>query len=475
MKRIITIICSMILAATVGLSMAGCTNPFEEQGHVKDKVNIDIAILNSDNEMSTVLQLKAAFEQLNPGVNLAVETMTADFDNSLISYIQSPQLWPDLVWVPAEYHTTFSANGHFVNLKPMLDEAGIDLTDDFYPEIINTTHYNLTDDDGVWFAPRDYNKPVIFYNKDMFRIAGITDEELDGFKKDGWTMDQFLAVCKRIRTKMDNASNTLEEKNAGMLTTSYPIDADLNWAPSYRSFIAEFGGELIDTSKTGADAISIATKASKDAYKDIYSKMIRPRYCLSSDTSSIFRNRASAMWVTVRPELQAVVNLGIDVDFLPMPTSGVAVGCSGYAIPKASQNIVDPTGGNTKTNAEWAFEFIEYVLSVDGQNLLGRTGTGVPVRKSLAENGDWRQYLPNANHDAFVSYPAKDLPQTDFYIFDAEDHKAIRAELDSIPLTFSNPQMWVNSPFDSTRPGSSWKTFEDAIAKIRANMVSIIS
>ena len=464
MKKFLAIVFAFLLGLSATAALAACDSPFEEEGEVENKINIKIAILQSDNEMPTTRRLAAAFTEDHPEINFVITPITGDFDNSLLDMVTTPSLWPDILWVPGEYHSTFSSKGHFVNLKPLFEESGIDINNDFYPEIIATTHYDSTDD-GIWFAPRDYNKPVIFYNKEMFEIAGISDEELDEYKEKGWDMSDFLGVCKRLRTKMDDPDNTMEERNAGMLTTSYPIDPDLLWGPSYRSFIAEYGGTLIDTTKSGTDAIAVATKASKDAYREIYEKIVKPRYCATTDTSSIFRNRAAAMWVTVRPELQAVVNLGIDVDFLPMPTSRVSIGCSGYAIPTVAQDRLDPLNGNTKTNAEWAFEFIKFILSEEGQELLGSTGTGIPVLKSLAQNGSWRSY-PNAeaNNDAFISFPDKDLSQTDFYIYPAEDHKAIRSELDSIPLTFMNPQTWVST-----------SEFETAIAKIETNLKNIVA
>ena len=122
-----------------------------------------------------------------------------------------------------------------------------------------------------------------------------------------------------------------------------------------------------------------------------------------------FYGKAVAMWPSSRPRLVSVVNSYIDVDFVPMPAltdaPRTAVGTIGYAM-------------NAKSNVKAAaWQFIRFVITEQGQELYGSVGTGVPVLKSLAEEGLWTKYLDDRrlNHRAFTMYPERDTFQNYMY------------------------------------------------------------
>ena len=82
------------------------------------------------------------------------------------------------------------------------------------------------------------------------------------------------------------------------------------------------------------------------------------------------------------------------------------MGCSGYGMTTACPE--------SKKEAVW--DFLKYIVSVDGQNAFSAAGSGIPSIKALAEdpNAVFKQYLVkegyHPNHNAFIAYPERDLP-----------------------------------------------------------------
>ena len=474
MKKFFTALFAVIFIAMSCLSFTACANPFndEEDGkdHVDGKITLKVAVLNSDNEKSAMRALKKAYELKNPDINISIKTMRSDYANSIVDFVKTPSTFPDVVWTPGEYHSAFSQAGHFINLKPLMDADPSINTEDFYESVMEITHYNNTDD-GVWFAPRDYNKPVVIINREMFRLAGIEVPSLEE-----WNIDKFFEICQKLRVKMDNINNSEEEKLAGLLWSSYPVEARLDWNPSYLSWIDNYGGEMFDTSKTGEASISFDSEESKDAYKEIWDKFVRTRYAPGIGGTGLFSSKAAGMWITVRPEIPALCNAKMDIDFLPMPTEKVAMGCSGYAIPAVTKDRLDPTDGNTKTNAELAWDFVKFIISEEGQDILGKIGTGIPVLKSMASRGSWRNfYNAELNHEAFVSAPEKDMSQMVYYQFNPVNHVLLLKQMNNVANTMLSMTTWSGTPLDIEKPGTaSYGKLDEELANIRKEVKKLI-
>ena len=146
--------------------------------------------------------------------------------------------------------------------------------------MIETTHYSA-EDDGIWYAPRDYNKPVTYVNVDMFEAAGIDLEEL---KQPGvWNYEKFLEVCQIFREKMDansrdSADFDQEAYAIGIEPNSFPVESEMQWNPVYHAAVKDFGGTMIDTELSGQEAIKVDTDATINAYKKIYTDLFASRY-----------------------------------------------------------------------------------------------------------------------------------------------------------------------------------------------------
>lgn len=128
-----------------------------------------------------------AFEKEHP--NIKVESVQIPYNElrrKLITAISggtSPDLMrSDIIWVPE-----FADMGALVALDELMPDFN-QYKDAVFPGPLSTNFLN-----GHYYGlPLDTNTRVLVYNKDMFKAAGVT--------KPPETMDEFLAVCKQIKT-----------------------------------------------------------------------------------------------------------------------------------------------------------------------------------------------------------------------------------------------------------------------------------
>lgn len=383
MKKISVILLALIFSLCC--LFVGCRdNSVSEDGR---KI-IRVAILGTQSEQSAMNKVKKAFEEKNKEYKIVPVTFGASYNDSIFTFLQDRNP-PDIFWTAGDSHYQFSKEGIFEPLNEYIERDNVDLSD-FYPSMLEIT--KLTpESEEMYFMPRDYNKVVMVYNKNIFDAA-----ELD-YPDGTWDWDDFLSVCQTLRAKMD--ANT--DPANGLAEDCYPIDARLTFAPVYYPIITGFGGDILNEDHT---ASALTTSATESAVEKIY-EIVDKRYSIApaSSSNNIFFSNKAAMYFTVRPDIPVLfTSTQYNIDFAPFPEIGedapVGVGCSGYAINAASKN----------KDAAW--EFLKFIGSVEGQKVFGQTGSGVPVLQSLANDACWTTDVKaGLNHNAFVDGAKRDI------------------------------------------------------------------
>lgn len=470
----------ILLAAVMCLGLTACTNPFEEEPEEQDgKVVIEVGVLGSTTEQEIFRKYKNGFQEKYPNVVVQLEAIPGDYATGMNNYVQN-STFPDVVFAPGDQHAAYSSRGHFVDLRAY-DEADDTFSfDDIYPELIETTHYDSTDE-GIWFMPRDYNKVVTFVNKTMLALVpGENGQMYAGYGsfealKEAWDLETFYEVCAAVTKKVaenaaDPSSVPQEEKLAGLIRGTVAVDARYNWYPAYEPILRHYGGSMISLDKAGEGEepdynamLSVDSDETMQAYRSFYENLAKPGYVkqtLASSGAAAFPNSQAAMWFTTRPSWGEVnsANATFEVDFLPFPFDYVGVGCTGYAITTLAETRVSEyaetkEGTNEKmTNADYGWLFLKYIASEDGQNAIGETGMGVPSLMSMKDKGTWLEYgSADINHEAFVLdvEGQQTMAVNDIYSFPATAQKTVSDNCISIMTYVVKDSFW---PADLTLP-----------------------
>ena len=470
----------ILLAVAMCFAMTACTNPFEEEPEEQDgKVVIEVGVLGSTTEQEIFRKYKNGFQEKYPNVIVQLEAIPGDYATGMNNYVQNSS-FPDVVFAPGDQHAAYSSNGYFVDLRTY-DEADDTFSfDDIYPELIETTHYDSTDE-GIWFMPRDYNKVVTFVNKTMLALVpGENGQMYAGYGsfealKEAWDLETFYEVCAAVTKKVeenaaDPSSVPQEEKLAGLIRGTVAVDARYNWYPAYEPILRHYGGSMISLDKAGDGEtpdynamLSVDSDETMQAYRSFYENLAKPGYVkqtLASSGAAAFPNSQAAMWFTTRPSWGEVnsANATFEVDFLPFPFDYVGVGCTGYAITTLAETRVSEyaetkEGTNEKmTNADYGWLFLKYIASEDGQNAIGETGMGVPSLMSMRDKGTWLEYgSADINHEAFVLdvEGQQTMAVNDIYSFPATAQKTVSDNCISIMTYVVKDSFW---PADLTLP-----------------------
>jgi ABC-type glycerol-3-phosphate transport system substrate-binding protein len=207
-------------------------------------------VLRPGDQEKVELFMKPAAEQFmakNPDIEVVIIYESwGGWQQKFPSMFQSDSQ-PDVIFWWENKQNDSSVKGKLVNLKTVLDQAVFDK--------IPGTIWDLTSLGGseVYYVPSSVDAFVLYYNKDVFRQAGLDPEKPPA----NW--DELLAACKAIGTKTKipplgvPAKSNLEALNeffAHFITQNTETDMlDKNNNPTYNNAkgleALEYIGKLI--------------------------------------------------------------------------------------------------------------------------------------------------------------------------------------------------------------------------------------
>ena len=409
------------LAAVMLCSVAACggNDPFKDDDVVSGKYNISITCQDENGEKALLEEVKREYEKLHPDVNVVIKSFTQSVPAYMANYATNQKKLPDVLWMPDDYFATFAEGGYFMDLRSYYESDAETDYSLYYESMLHaasytgefrpTTAYNgaysgeKSDDGkyGLYFAPRDYNKIAIVYNKNMLKKIGVPLSEIPD-TSEGWTVDEFIAFVKKITAKIEEQP-AYSNYRAICLTTG--------WEPTYTTLMNALGSDGFAKEDGSLNYDSAKNRA---IFDKLYDELYSDEYAISTKEAN-FKGGTVAMWVMSRP---AIVGLSSSMvnedgtpyyDFLAFPAKNaetgkneIGAGCSGYAITKVHAEDEQTVNGVTKKTKDLAWELIKYMITKQGQETTGKMGSIQPVLKSLEENGAWRTAISDKlNHAAF--------------------------------------------------------------------------
>lgn len=413
--------------------------------------SITLGVMNDAGEIANANNFVESFNEKYPNITVTVEPITGSYADYILNNAAAG-LIPDVFWVGDDSVTRFAENDLLLNLDDVIaadDEFDINA---YYPAMVKLGQENHNG--SQYMLPRDYNKITVIYNKDLFAAAGI-DEDNPLYPRDDWTYDEFLDTCEALRTAFDADSD---------LASCYPVDAMLNWPPSYTAFFAGFGATTIQNGDVQFDSPEGIEALEAMKY------LVDERLAFNPYNASIgnlFLSKQVAMWFSVRTIVSQCVAADINIDFAAFPAfenPSVGAGTSGYGI----------YSGTSDKNASWAL--LKHMMSEEGQEAFSQTGNAVPslMEMNEAENASWKMYpSKDYNHDAFVMYPDRDVVVTELEGLPSTIHTEISGGmLDLLSKTFL-PDTYPDE-FKDAYPDTADQTLENWVAFKKGQLEEII-
>lgn len=405
------LVAGMLCAAMV-ISLFGCGkkgNTQTDKDFETDKFNVTVACQVEEGETTVMAALEKAYEAANPDVNIIVKdfggyNLVTDY---ITAFASTPEQLPMVLWMEDTYFAEPAEGGYFVDLRPYYEASEETSYDLYYESMLHAAAYNgvykpLSEDDspeyGIYFAPRDYNKPTIVYNKKLMEALEVEIPEVSK----GWSMEEFYDF-------LQTTNDAIHEKaGANRSYRGYRVIRLFSaWQPVWTTLFENLGSDGI----VKGEKLNLGSAKNTEILDELYNEIIGygadegKSYMI--DTEDNFNSGTTCMTVVSRPIIVGQANqLGADsIDFLPFPGEKVAVGCSGYGITTVHADEEQTVNGETRKVADLAWDFIKFIISEEGQEVAGETGLSIPVLKSLLDNGTWTKCYAeqNMNHQAFLA------------------------------------------------------------------------
>lgn len=492
MKKINAILmASMMTASMLGATACGDKKP---DNVTADKYSITVACQTEMGEEEVLKVLKKAYEAKYPDREIIVKTFSGEgFEQYMLGIASDKGSSPNIIWTCDTLHSQWDQ--YFIDLRPYYEQSAETDYSLFYETMLDAASTNgyfkptknytgsFRSDDldansdgkesnknyspyGLYYAPRDYNKPAILCNTHLFaeldkeyemvykKVAGVAEMPADYVTtsarlaaivagNDWDEMTDLYAFARMIAERMVYIINN--EKDDRDIPTKWSQRAALNlfveWEPTYTTLMNDMGVDLIGDDGSLNIAPVEKFKALHDGLfpqdnEEVAGVMTTTNDGISFSSGKLFMTVCSRPVVLGYGDTFRQVYGDTHLETIQFPVKDIAAGNSGYAISRVWEGKGVTVNGVYKSYSEISWDFIKYIITEEGQEVAGQTGLNIPVLKKLYSkdtNGGvepaWRKVenLGNMSHDAWVA--GGELRQDTFNIFKVEKRAAFRNEV----------------------------------------------
>ncbi len=132
-------------------------------------------------------------ENIKAQISFVAQTSGVDQYEGTIStlYGQGGGKLHDIIAFDAPKCAGYAKSNMFVDMTDLIG----DYVNEFIPASVNKV------DGKVYGLPIQESSAGFFYNKKLLNDAGVSDTEIDNYKTNGWTFEQFKSVCAKLKSK----------------------------------------------------------------------------------------------------------------------------------------------------------------------------------------------------------------------------------------------------------------------------------
>ena len=301
MKKLLRLL-SLVLAIACSLAFVGCGGTgggnssgsgngggSESSGDGKAAYTVDfdlpatteatikIGIPDNDPEKKKINAIITEFNKRYP--KITVNTSTFVISNYATTIVQQGRagLLADIVWCNSSNYYVPVASGYALNLNDYIKQAKEAGAFDYENDFTDAFRKMGKSDGKLYAIARSTDSVVTFYNKEILTTAGV---DLSVFKN-GWTWDDFLSVCAKLRKYYDDRGEI----------KAYPIDSNIGWESVGYPIIKALGGEMFN--ENGEFCF---TKEVSDKVHAFIKDLVDKRYIPSAnDSVTSFESGTGAM------------------------------------------------------------------------------------------------------------------------------------------------------------------------------------
>ena len=360
-RHLLAAVFAILLLASACSSSDGGGSQNGEQAEIVFQVS------GEAEEVAVYRTLISAYEKDNPGADIKLVEV-ADKDDHLQKLATSFSAGdpPDVFLINFREYAQFVTRGAIEPAGPLVEEQGTDLAD-YYEQPIEA----FTFDGELQCMPQNISSLVVYYNKTLFREAGLSRPEA------GWTFEEMRSAAQAL-TKGDVRGLGIEPNI-------------IRLAP----FVWSAGGEVVDD-LASPTRFTLDTPEARRAVQAIID-LVREDQVVpteeevaAQDLETRFAAGKLGMFLSSRrdtPVFREVTELKWDVAQLPViGEPSTILHSDAYCISKGTPNL------------EATAEFVSYATGKQGQSITALAGRTVPSLREVAQSGAFLDPLRPPRH-----------------------------------------------------------------------------
>ncbi len=305
-------------------------------------------------ETENLVQLVAAYNATNPKPKVKfVHIDHQEYDRKILIQTAAGNP-PDVFLLTSTDLSTLAYRGVLEDLDAWIAADTSLHTADFFPALLKTAAIR----GQIYGIPVGYTPMVIYYNRRLFREAGVA------YPDTAWTWDDFLQTAIKL-TRRDASGRT--QQFGCMLSMAG------------HTYVYSFGGDFFDAGRQWFRLEQPQTLAALQFYGDLAMK----HHVTTSPTERLFnsdqgfRQEAVAIIAAGRWQVPNFARTNLDWGVAPMPrgkTSATGVIVYNVVMSKFCQ----------RKSAAW--QFIKFMASSQAQRQSAKSGNLIPSRIAVANS-----------------------------------------------------------------------------------------
>jgi multiple sugar transport system substrate-binding protein len=334
-----------LCASVVCLALAGCGGDDGGDGGA-----VSLQLFGDAEELQVYRDLAAAYKKETGDEVKLIEVADRQAHLQKLTTSFAGGAPPDVFLINYRNYGGYADRGVLDPVGPRLDASETLQRDDFYPEPLEA----FTFDGELKCMPQNVSSLVVYYNRDLFKEAGLDDPAPD------WSYADLVAAATRLSQEGEGDAIGVEP-------------GVVRLAP----FVWSAGGELVDDpskptrftldtpeARSGVEAFLGLARFGPDD-KEVESKSLDERF-LDGDLAMLMSSRREV------PTFRTIKDFDWDVAAFPRVREKAGVLHSdAYCLSKGKR-------------ADAAWKFVEFAVGPEGQRLTAEGGRTVPSLKAVA-------------------------------------------------------------------------------------------
>ena len=363
------VILSMVAALSLGL-LAGCSggssSKTSKEAASKDDVKVWVQFSDETAEGKAWEQVVQNFNKKYKGKYKVVTEYIprrgsgGGYEDKVNAAITTNSL-PDVITLDGPNTAAYAKSKVITPLDDYLKDNNME-------DVLDSIKQQGTYDGKFYAFGYSESNVGIYYNKKMFKEAGIDESSLPTLKKP-WTWNEFKAVSKKLKDHFKEAA------------IDFRLNSNDEMLPyAYMPLIWSNGGSVVNEDGTKAEGY-FNSKESTQAVQFIQD-LVKEGYTTVSPVEKGFETGQYPMVLSGSWTIADLQTNYKDIDFGILP----------YPVSNKTKKLVSPSGSwqlavTTKSNKkDAAAEFVKFATNTESSEILSLGNSVLPIRKSTIKN-----------------------------------------------------------------------------------------